>query len=169
MAIWTPPSYVTSGASSSAQFNEETVDNLQYLYDLLVGAAGGPWTAYTPADSGITVGNGTRSAAYRLISPKTCMFRWALKLGSTSAITVAAVGLPFTAITTGTDRYQIVPAYYLDAGTRNYVGVGRIASAATTATLIHTEAGGNGGVDATSPFTWTTGDAIAVEGLFELA
>lgn len=30
---WTAPSHVTSGAASSAQFNAETVDNLQYLYD----------------------------------------------------------------------------------------------------------------------------------------
>lgn len=35
MAIWTPPSHVTLGDASSTQFNEETVDNLQFLYDRL--------------------------------------------------------------------------------------------------------------------------------------
>lgn len=30
---WTTPAHVTSGAASSSQFNAETVDNLQYLFD----------------------------------------------------------------------------------------------------------------------------------------
>lgn len=33
MPIWTTPTYVTSGEASSGQFNTETVDNLQYLFD----------------------------------------------------------------------------------------------------------------------------------------
>ena len=34
---WTTPAHVSGGLASSAQFNEETVDNLQHLYDLLGG------------------------------------------------------------------------------------------------------------------------------------
>lgn len=33
---WTTPGYVASGEADSGKFNLETVDNLQYLYDVLV-------------------------------------------------------------------------------------------------------------------------------------
>lgn len=33
MAVWTSPSHVTTGLASSDQFNDETVENLIYLYD----------------------------------------------------------------------------------------------------------------------------------------
>ena len=152
----------------------ETDTNTIQVYDGAAWrqiAALGVWTAYTPTDTAITVGNGTRVARYRMIDPKTCAFRWSLKLGSTSTVgTNAAIGLPFTAMTSAFDLYQTAPAYYLDSGSRNYVGVARIDSAATTGVLLHTEAGGSGAVDGTNPFgaAWAANDAIGVSGVYEI-
>jgi len=154
----------------------ETDTNKKYIYD---GAAWalvfelGAWTTYTPTDTGITVGaGGTRRAAYRLLDNKTCEFRWALALGTGSAIGVgAAAGLPFASVAFQAGLFQVVTAYYLDGGSRNYTGIGRIQSGLQKAELIHTETGGSGAVDSISPFTWSTtgGDHISVGGVYEIA
>lgn len=150
----------------------ETDTDKDYVYD---GAAWvekddlGAWDSYTPADSLITVGNGTRLAAYRL-KGKMCTFRWSLVLGSTSAIgNPSKVGLPFAA---KASTLQVVSAYYLDNGTAHYVGCALIdvAVSAVLAALIHTEiAAGTGAVGTSAPFTWTTNDRIVVQGVYELA
>lgn len=151
----------------------ETDTNTIQVYDGTAWrqvSALGAWTAYTPTDANITVGNGTRTAAYRMIDPKTCHFRWSLGLGSTSAIGAnAAVGLPFASVAFQSGHFQTVSACYLDSGSRNYLGMGRIQSSLQQAILVHTEAGGSGAVDATNPFTWTTSDQISVGGIYEIA
>lgn len=152
----------------------ETDTDLVYVYNGSAwGAWGGgaAWTSYTPTDTAIVVGNGTRVAAYRMTDPKTCVFRWGLIMGSTSTIgTGAAAGLPFTAASIGASQFQVVSAYYLDTGTTSYIGVGRITNSGTKAELFHAvPATGAGAVDATSPHTWATGDTIVVEGTIEIA
>lgn len=49
---WTTPAHVSGGLASTAQFNEETVDNLQHLYDgrmqnLYEACSGGPTSGTT--------------------------------------------------------------------------------------------------------------------------
>lgn len=49
---WTTPAHVSGGLASSAQFNEETVDNIQHLYDgrmqnLYEACSGGPTSGTT--------------------------------------------------------------------------------------------------------------------------
>lgn len=123
------------------------------------------YVAYTPADVGITVGNGIRVARYSL-SGKRCSVRWSLILGSTSILTSCAIGLPFVAAS----GIQNGGANYLDSGTRHYSGACYVdASAGAIATLLHTESGGTGAVTATAPFVFTTNDRIIVSLDYEIA
>ena len=148
----------------------ETDTNTVQVYDGSAWrqiAALGAWTAYTPTDTAITVGNGTRVARYRMIDPKTCAFRWSLVLGSTSSFTGnISTGLPFAAHASG---YHTCSAYMLDNAVRNWVGVGRIEPSASAVAINHTEAGASGAVDATNPFTWGTNDLLVVSGTYEIA
>lgn len=155
---WTTPTNVTaSSVASSSHMNTEVIANLAHLYAMLGSESA--WTAYTPTDSNITVGDGTRNAAYLAIG-KTVFFRYRLILGSTSAIgSNANIGLP-----TGVQTSAVVSAYYGDTGTRNYVGVCVLSG--SQGALIHTESG-SGNVTATTPFTWVAGDVISVSGVYQ--
>lgn len=122
-------------------------------------------TAYTPTDTGITVGNGTRTAVYRMLDAKTCYFRWLLSLGSTSAIaTDAAIGLPF-----GTANLVPFPVVYRDSSAGLFVP-GSAYGLGLSATLMQPVAASNAGkISATVPFTWALNDTIAVSGVYDLA
>jgi len=114
------------------------------------------WTAYTPATSNLTVGNGTLTGFQKQIG-KTTFFRASFTLGSTSAISNdAAIGFPFSAASGA----GLGSAYYIDVSTSNqYVGWyhgGAMRYQSTFGTLT-----------ATSPFTWATGDIIAIWGSYE--
>lgn len=118
------------------------------------------WQDYTPTDTNITVGNGTRTARKRVHVDGTVEFHWRLVFGTTSSISgSASVGLPVAV--SGT---QIAVARYLDQGTRHYVGV--VEMTGSSGLLLHTETG-TGIVDATSPYTFTTSDTVDVAGTIE--
>jgi hypothetical protein len=116
------------------------------------------WTAYTPATSNMTVGNGTLTGFQKQIG-KTTFWRASFVLGSTSAISNDAnIGLPFTAASAA----GLGSAYYIDVSTsQQYIGWyhgGAMRYQSTFGTLT-----------ATSPFTWATGDVIAIWGSYEAA
>ena len=123
--------------------------------------AGPGWEDYTPTDTNITVGNGTRVARKRVHADGTVDFHWRLLLGSSSSISGnASIGLPVTVT-----YPQTAVAMYYDDGTRWRPGVCNMESA--SGLLIHTDAAGSGIVNATSPFTWTNPDRIQVSGTIE--
>jgi hypothetical protein len=133
----------------------------------LTGATGA-WTSYTPTDSNITVGSGTRAAAYQMLTVKSCVFRWSFVLGAGSTFGAnPSIGLPFAAAA----ARQVVSAVYGEVGVRYWGGFVEIASGASVGLLLHTESGGNGIVTTTAPFTWNGADAdfIAVTGVLEIA
>lgn len=155
---WTNPTHVTSGPASSAQFNEETVDNLLHLYP------DGGWVDYTPTDANITVGNGTRVARKCRVGD-VCHFVWFLTLGSSSAIAAgAAVGLPHAAAAASGGAVFI--ADLRDTGTRSWIATATVAAGGTSAAL---RASDGGALGSGSPFTWTTTDTIRVSGSYEIA
>lgn len=122
------------------------------------------WEAYTPTDSNITVGNGTRAARFRR-NGRNIDFVWSLTFGSTTAFTGSVgVGLPVAAAA-GT-RQTNGGAYLLDSGTQDYGWAIMIGASGTTAG-VRNAAGG--GADATTPFTWTTNDVLVVSGTYEAA
>jgi hypothetical protein len=127
----------------------------------------GVWTLYTPTDTNITVGNGSRSARFTQIG-KTVHFRWALQFGSTTALPAssASIGLPVEVAAAGITQEAL--ATYLDNGSRTYIGRATMAAGGTSGVLIHTESG-TGNVGTTAPFTWTNGDNIRVSGTYEAA
>jgi hypothetical protein len=124
----------------------------------------GAWVDYSPSHSNITVGNGTETAAYMLIGT-TCHVRWRLVFGSTSAFgTSARVGLPFTPA-----HIQAGVANLADATGRTFPGSCLAATSDTRAPLYHPESLNNGAVNATSPFTWGTGDVATMYVCYEIA
>lgn len=119
-----------------------------------------PWEDYSPTDTNITVGNGTRTARKRVWPDGTVEFYWRLLFGTTSSISGnASIGLPVTA-----SRPQTAVAMYYDDGSRWYVGVCLLESAGL---LLHTETGNSGIVNGTAPHTWTNPDRIQVSGTIE--
>ena len=125
--------------------------------DILNRLAGSQWQDYTPTDTNITVGNGTRTASYRISADGTVDYTWRLVFGSTTALTGAAqIGLPISA-----SGNQVAVAHYLDQGSRHYVGC--CAMSGTLGALIQTESG-TGLVSSTAPFTWANTDTITVSG-----
>lgn len=75
---WTTPVHVTSGPASSAQFNEETVDNLLHIHDTLLGGlrieAGTfdvSFAAASEANASPTFGTAFASAPFVVVTART--------------------------------------------------------------------------------------------------
>jgi len=112
------------------------------------------WVAYTPTLVGAVLGNGSLDCAYQQTG-KTVQVRFKFTLGSTSSIgTSPGFSLPVASLSDAT-----LVATYGDYGTNTYSGaaINGYFYAAT------------GYLDASSPFTWTTGDSIAATGTYEAA
>lgn len=129
----------------------------------------GAWTTYTPTDTSVTVGNGTRLARYSRIG-RIIHFFWALTFGNTSAFTGAvAVGLPVMPAANG---FWIVSVHLLDSGSQNYTA-GAIINPSTQTAIPHlgittgTAITGGGGLTGTIPFTWAVNDRLVVSGTYE--
>jgi hypothetical protein len=119
---------------------------------------------YTPVHTAITVGNGVEIAKYAETGDL-AIVQYTLVFGTTTAITGSALfGLPVPAA-----RQSSLRAVLIDSGTRNYVGAIRIVSpGAVNGQVTHSEAT-TGIATATSPFTWTTGDVLIVDGSYPIA
>lgn len=121
----------------------------------------GAWAAYTPANTNVTLGNGTLVARYARFG-RTIHFMWDLTFGSTTAFTGnAGLGLPVAAASTG--KWS-ASGSMLDSGTQNYTLGGSISSAGTT---VNPETTGGGGITATIPFTWAVSDRLTMTGTYE--
>jgi len=152
---WTTPGTATAGEVLTAAFwNANVRDNLDVLAPLSAA-----WTAYTPTFTNLTIGNGSRSSAYIQIG-KTVIYSGRLDWGSTTSATASdtIVSLPVAPTQTMAERSR-GSAYFVDAGTRGYVGVCYMPTT-TTMAFTHTESGNFGGVNGTNPFTWTTNDNL---------
>lgn len=119
------------------------------------------WAAYTPTNSGLTVGNGTQTARYSR-SGKTVSVAYKFVLGSTSSISGNSllIGLPSTANT-----FSSVPVILTDAGSTNYSGLVCVEPAGTQARVrpLNTDATWakwDNEITSTYPMTWTTNDVI---------
>lgn len=123
-----------------------------------------PWAAYTPTNVNVTVGNGTQVARWRKIGGDV-FFRYSLVWGTTTAYTgQVSIGLPVASHASG---YQATEAYYQDAGTRNWVGSSYVGPGASLVIPVLQNLLSR--VDVTEPFTWATGDILAVAGHYEPA
>lgn len=135
-------------------------------------AGAGAWTPYTPALSGITIGNGTAAGAYSKAG-RTVQFRASFRLGSTSVITGNPyIGLP-VALAAGNAQIDALldARFYDDTYSGWWRGAAKIASS-TLVSVYH-----DGGavmytttpVTPTVPFTWAEGDRLSLTGTYEAA
>ena len=138
------------------------VDGLQ-----IGGVALGTPTSYTPSHNNITVGNGTEIARYVKIG-KLVLVSYKLTWGSTTSFSnYPNVGLPFTAnavafgsgmmTDTGSSNYQMLVV--IDAGLNSVSIRGHNISG--------TYARADSFTNATTPFTWTTGDILQFSLVYE--
>lgn len=130
------------------------------------------WQSWTPTVANITTGNGTTVAKYIQIG-KTVFYKYTFTLGSTSAVgTDPTFTLPVTAAT-GTFLDPLGRGTMTDASSSNYYACSVHYSSTTVARLQREDASSTsttlGGITATAPMTWATGDIISVSGTYEAA
>jgi hypothetical protein len=132
------------------------------------GDFGGFWEAFTPSNTNVTIGNGTQVARTMRIG-RTVFVHYSLVFGSTTAFSGnAQIGLPVPAASTIFNGMH-GSAYIIDSGTTERPATTRQASGSTTQVLIVHGVSGAGIVNATSPMTWTTNDAVGFTLVYEAA
>lgn len=119
------------------------------------------WTTYTPATTGMALGNASVSASYTQIG-KTVHVQVFIKFGSTTTLgTDPNIGLPIAArdmeLTTGTAIYVDV-----SANSAKYMGAWRYG-------YLTREGGPWGQAGASSPFIWAVNDIILLSLTYEAA
>lgn len=129
----------------------------------------GAWDSWTPTWTNVTVGNGTVVAKFSR-SGRTIRFRLRFTLGSTSAVgTTPIFTLPATAAADYALEWPLGPGGLIHNGVKSWIGCVQFWST-TQAVLVRDDgAGAYGGISATSPFTWGTGDYFFVTGTYEAA
>jgi hypothetical protein len=140
----------------------ETDTNKKYISD---GSTwhldgGSNWTTYTPSWTNLTVGNGVTAAQYRYV-PGGIWVKGRLTFGTTTSITGnPSQTIPNSETSSASSGNSLGVALFNDSGTRIFIGAIDCAASSTTFTFNHTESGNSGGVNATNPMTWVTGDII---------
>lgn len=125
------------------------------------------WTTYIPSNTNITVGNGTQTARFAR-SGNTVIATYTLTWGSTTSFGGdILVGLPVAAANNVV--HYVGSARMLDTGTAHFAGTWRILPAGTSGNVAAADGTGDRLVDATNPFTWTTGDVLSVTIVYEAA
>jgi hypothetical protein len=125
-----------------------------------------PWTTYTPTWTAVSVNpainNGTLTGRY-LVMGKTCFVRIQMTAGSTTTFGtgVWSFTLPFT--TRSSDTPQIISALSL-AATTYYAGAALAVTNTNTVTPFGT---GTTGYTSAVPATWTSGNFVIIEGVYE--
>ena len=154
MAWTTPKTWVANDVLTAADMNTHVRDNLDALQT---------WTSWTPtwtATGGTpTLGNGTLTGSY-IAYGDFCTFQMSLMLGSTTSLgttTVWAFSLPVTA----SGANDVFAAYVHDGWTGIYpaVGIGLV-------TTVQLRAASGGTVGYNTPFTWVSGDGLAISGTY---
>jgi hypothetical protein len=133
---------------------------------------GGAWTAYTPAFTNLTVGNGTLDCQW-FRSGRFVSFKVKLTFGSTTSVSGdITCSLP-VAYADGTEIDAGLTAMLFDASA-NTRYPGQCGAITTTTFSIRPIATGSTyasqtATSSTIPFTWTTSDLIVVAGSYEAA
>jgi hypothetical protein len=158
------------GTTNTQTLSNKTVSGSNNtLSDIPTSAIVGAWTAYTPALTNWTLGDGTLVGKYAQIG-KTVHVRVELTLGSTSTMSgnllistpVAPVALPtgYTAAGTCSMRDVSAPANHIGAATLNN---GLFIPGTSGASGVNTFVSG------TSPFTFASGDVLTLQATYEAA
>jgi len=132
----------------------------------------GSYTTFTPTYTNLTVGNGTNEGRYLRVG-NTVHVTQKLVFGSTTSITGnVSLSFPISTIT-NTNIANLGGVHFLDAGVALYIGTVQQNDATsfylTTPTTTGTYLVGNDLLNATRPFTWSTGDGFYLTYTYEVA
>ena len=143
----------------------------QILTAATMNSIGAAWESWSPGWANVTIGNGTVVAEYCQIQ-KLVVARVVFILGSTSAVTnFGVMTTPITAAVAATYGGDV---QYFDASA-NVTYEGYFDPSSGTGGLVFGVLRADqtfvygGGLGATSPFTWTTGDQIFFNFYYEAA
>jgi hypothetical protein len=131
----------------------------------------GSWLPYTPVwgntGTANTLGNGTITGASHLMG-RTCKFRVALTWGSTTVAGSGAwtLSYPFTPLAGAGAGAMPFNVLISDASFGFILALGRYFD--TNRFVPYAGSGAHGGVSASVPIVWTTGDALYGTGIIEL-
>lgn len=143
----------------------------QWMQDMaeFLDAAWVPWTAYTPALTGVTLGNGLLEGMYRVLFD-VVDFRVSLTLGTTTVITGAIslglpAGLPAAETNAGFNGFPIGQVLgYDDSAPLYRVGL-LVPDVGADKVFLNFDSGTNV-ASATIPFTWDDPDSIRAHGSY---
>ena len=130
-----------------------------------IGPTSGAWRSWTPTLTNFTQGNGTITARYMRVG-RMIRYKFLFTLGSTSTVsTNPTFSLPVTSASQDELDGSICRLLDNSPFTR-YIGW---AVGATTSTVLIASSVADAfvTVDATTPFTWATGDKMFVSGAYE--
>jgi hypothetical protein len=142
----------------------------------------GAWKSYTPVlanstGTGVALGNGTLTGAYRFVGGRAVAFRATLELGSTTTWwgtgnAQPSLSLPFAMSSSLTRTAGVHINCVLASTSTSYDG--RVFWGSSTQVFIYIpQTGGTwpswAVVDQTSPWTWGSGGLIAIGGVYETA
>jgi hypothetical protein len=123
----------------------------------------GAWASFTPAWSGITVGNGTNTGVYALQN-KMLFVKTKFVMGSTSAMTgFPTFTLPASSVATTTNQLVFGVAGSDDVGSGLYISSCYLISSTTVRAYCALASGtyvSLANITNTVPFTWATGDVL---------
>lgn len=143
--------------------------DMQTLADIDTALATG-WTTWVPTYANLTITTATIVAKYRRVG-KAVDYRWKFKLGASSAVgTAPTLTLPFTpsadwAATPDFDRFLIGNIFDTSTTSMRDLQV-YLSTAPATLTLNYMNAGVPAQITATAPWTWATGDTLAIYGTY---
>lgn len=138
------------------------------------GVDQGGWTSWNPTLTGITLGNGTLSCAYKQVTKKTVAYRCQLTVGSTTSHTGAiSFTLPFTANGNQIVSLPIGQLTILDASASTRIaGMALLTSSTTCELSLGYVISGYvymGAISGGFPMTLATGDKLLSSGTYEVA
>jgi len=130
-------------------FDADTVDGIHFS----------AWEAHVPTTGNLTIGNGSLTAR-NMVQGNTVHYAGKLICGSTTSITgLLTIVLPFQAANQGVD--YVGSGWVLDAGSVLYTCSPYLAPNSTSLSNVAFYNNGTGGITATNPMTWATGDSFS--------
>jgi hypothetical protein len=164
-----PRTWVAGETVGATIMNAHVRDALNAIYEDVTEA----WASFTPTWTNLTAGNGT-NVGYYAVAGQTTIFRVVFTFGTTSSIGGSvSVNYPATAVALGGNVPVSAGVSYIDSnpGT-TYEGKAVNASSAAVSLFSLAVSGANvvtAALSSTAPFTWTTGDIILLQAIYERA
>jgi len=132
------------------------------------------WQAYTPTWSSDgtapTIGNGTLSGRYRMLSSDMMLLyvRWIRGSTSTNGTGTYTLTIPSGYNAANNGQYNLMSGRLLDSGTAHYVAVGIPNPGGTTINVVVADGSNPRLWSATVPVTPATNDEVNLEGILEV-